>query len=177
MKEIEVKILDINRPDVEKTLQKLGAIKSFEGIMAATFFDFPDRKLQKKGDILRLRTEGDVSVLTFKKPVSGRKNAAKVMEETETRIGNPDHFRTILKNLGLSPFNENRKIRTQYDLGAVHVVIDEYQDDLSMIPVFLEIEAPDEFQLYEVVQKLGFTPEDCYNWSTYELVQHYKVQV
>ncbi|MEZ4777574.1 MAG: class IV adenylate cyclase [Bacteroidia bacterium] len=177
MKEIEVKILEINRQQVEETLQQLGAIKSFEGIMAATFFDYPNRSIQKKGGILRLRTEGDISMLTYKNPVEGEKSSAKVMEETETSIGDPEKLMVIFKKTGLLPFNHNHKIRTQYNLGSVHVVIDEYQGDLAGIPAFLEIEAPDETQLYEVVRQLGFKPEDCHSWSTYDLVQHYKVEV
>jgi hypothetical protein len=46
MEEIEVKILEVNRKELEKKLIKLGAKKTFEGEISATFFDFKDRSIK-----------------------------------------------------------------------------------------------------------------------------------
>lgn len=175
MKEIEVKILDIDRSEIERKLKSLGASVSFDGEMIATFFDYPDRSVQKKGDLIRLRTEGDVSVLAYKRHISSQ--GAKIMEESETVIENPAQMKNILKGLGLLPVRENHKHRIQYDLGDTHIVIDRYMGDLAYIPEFIEIEAPGEERMNEVVRLLGFQPEDCVSWNTYDLIRHYKVEV
>ncbi|MEM9984178.1 MAG: CYTH domain-containing protein, partial [Bacteroidota bacterium] len=68
MEEIEVKILEIDRAQVEQRLKALGATLSFDGEMIALFFDFADRRIKSAGSVLRLRKEGDRSVLTHKRP-------------------------------------------------------------------------------------------------------------
>ena len=69
MKEIEVKILDIDRKEVEKKLVSLGARKIFDGILEARYYDFQDYHLKKSGVSLRLRKENKRVVLTLKKKV------------------------------------------------------------------------------------------------------------
>ena len=48
MKEIEVKILDINVGEVRKKLQNLKAEKIFYGENKMVFFDYPTEDLKKK---------------------------------------------------------------------------------------------------------------------------------
>ena len=55
MKEIEVKILGIDRRKVEQTLTGLGAEKVFDGEIQTFFFDFKDGRIIKAKDVLRLR--------------------------------------------------------------------------------------------------------------------------
>lgn len=171
MTEIEVKILEIDRPALEARLHALGAVRSFAGEMSAVFFDWPGRGLTAAGQVLRLRREGPVTQLTFKERIS--QAGTKQMHEHETQVADPAVIRIIMSALGLERIKETRKFRTQYDLGDTHVVIDDYQDQLAGIPPFLEIEAPTESRLFEVVALLGYAPADCRDWSTYELVQHY----
>ena len=171
--EIEVKILEINRSSIVEKLLKLEAKKSFDGEMLALFYDREDDNIHKMGDVLRLRKEGDTTVLTYKKFVS--QEGAKIMEEYETRVGDVEQMRTILDLLDFKVKKKTRKFRTQYDLGDTHVVIDDYQDELAAIPVFIEIEAPNMDRLEEVVRLLGYTKEDCLSWNTYQLMKHYNI--
>lgn len=171
--EIEVKILEIDPPALEQRLQALGAQRSFAGEMFAIFFDWPDRRLTQAGQVLRLRREGEAVQLTFKDGLS--QAGTKQMDEHETQVEDPAVIRKILTTLGLESIQETRKFRTQYDLGDAHVVIDAYQDRLAAIPPFLEIEAPTEARLFEVVALLGYQRSDCLSWSTYDLVQHYGI--
>lgn len=173
LQEIEVKILEIDPDSIVKRLMELGAKKSFDGEMLALFFDKENDDIQKTGDVLRLRKEGDVTVLTYKKFVS--QDGAKIMEEYETRVGDVDQMRTILDLLDFKVKKKTRKFRTQYELGDTHIVIDDYQDELAAIPVFIEVEAPNMERLQEVVQLLGYSTKDCLSWNTYHLMKHYKI--
>ena len=58
MKEIEVKILEINVADVQKRLKELGAQKLFDGELEWVVFDFPDGRLGKEEILVRLRRTG-----------------------------------------------------------------------------------------------------------------------
>jgi adenylate cyclase, class 2 len=171
MREIEVKILEVDRSEVERTLRKLGATISFDGEMSALFFDFADRRITNAGSVLRLRRENQHTVLTHKWAVT--QQLAKVMEETETQVQDFDAMREILLSTGLEIIEATRKFRMQYDLPDGQVVIDDYQDDLAAIPVFIEIESPSLDQLRHIIHQLGYRPEDANSWSTYDLVRYY----
>jgi len=171
--EIEVKILEVDRPAVLARLKELGAQKSFDGEMLALFYDTKDENIDKKGDVLRLRKEGAETILTYKKFVS--EEGAKIMEEYETSIGDVSQLRAILALLNFEEKKKTRKFRTQYDLGDTHIVIDNYQDELAVIPEFIEIEAPNLARMEEVVSLLGFKTEQCLSWNTYHLMKHYKI--
>ncbi|MEL6671579.1 MAG: class IV adenylate cyclase [Bacteroidota bacterium] len=175
MQELEVKILEVNRPQVEERLAALGATKSFDGEMLAIFFDWEDGKIGQAGEVFRLRREGENAVLTYKRPIS--KEGAKIMEEYETEINDLVQMRAILDILGLKVVKKTRKFRTQYELGDTHVLFDHYQDEMAQIPVFLEIEAPNMERLYETVESLGFKVSDCKSWHTGDLIRHYGLVV
>jgi adenylate cyclase class 2 len=171
MHETEVKILDINRADVEARLAALGVERVFDGTLRAQLFDFEDRHLGKSGNLLRLRSEGDRVVLTYKGPIGD--SPAKVRHEIEVTVGSFDNCRDILAKLGLAPILATQKRRTAYSLQGAQVVIDKYEGVHAHIPEFLEIEAPDLESIYEVARKLGFRPDDCKPWGFRRLVQHY----
>ncbi|MEM8892205.1 MAG: class IV adenylate cyclase [Bacteroidota bacterium] len=173
MKEIEVKILEIDRKALVSRLEELGAEKSFDGEMLALFFDTEEGNIYKSGDVLRLRKEGEETVLTYKKFIS--QEEAKIMEEFETSIGDIVQMRAILDLLNFKVTKKTRKFRTQYELGDTHVVIDNYQDELEAIPEFMEIEAPGMERISEVLELLGYSVEDCKSWHTYDLIKHYKL--
>ena len=67
MREIEVKILEINRKKVEETLTDLGAKKILDSDLQTIFFDFKDGRIIKAKDVLRLRKDENKTELTYKK--------------------------------------------------------------------------------------------------------------
>ncbi|RMG31431.1 MAG: class IV adenylate cyclase [Bacteroidetes bacterium] len=172
MQEIEVKILEIDRDEIEKKLLALGAEKYFEGEMRAVYYDAADGHIHQQGDALRLRKEGSKTVLTYKRAIS--RQGAKIMEECETEVASMENMQQILSLLGFKPLKETRKFRTSYLLEGCSVVIDEYTGALAHIPPFIEVEATELGRMQAVVKRLGYTPEACKSWSTYELVQHYQ---
>jgi adenylate cyclase class IV len=67
MKEVEVKILEINKEKVVKILTESGALRVFDGEILTLFLDFPNNQIHKRRDVLRLRKEGNKSELTYKR--------------------------------------------------------------------------------------------------------------
>ena len=171
MIETEVKILEIDRKEVEDKLISIGAKKVFDDKVNASFFDFEDGSLKKSGTVLRLRTEGKKAVLTLKEPI--KKGEAKIKEESEIEVSDLGTTKKILESLGLRVWRVAKKHRTTYSLEGVHFELDNYIEENDFIPEFLEIEAKTLEEIYKFVEALGFSKEDCKPWSLKDLVKHY----
>jgi len=171
MKEIEVKILEINRKTIEQALTGLGAKKILDGDIQTTFFDFKDGRIIKAKDVLRIRKEPDRVELTYKKVHVAK--TAKTAEEYSVEISNLETMRKILENLGLSVKEDIEKHRISYALGNVRFDLDCYAGNYGYIPEFMEIEAENIELIHKYAALLGFKAEDCLPWSTEELIRHY----
>jgi adenylate cyclase, class 2 len=170
-KEIEVKILGIERSAIEKKLIALGAVKIFDDEITAFYYDFPDKSIRRRAETLRLREEGMKSVLTLKKDFGS--TAAKIREEHEVEVSDFEKMKYLLENIGLRTWAEMKKHRTSYELGEVHFEIDTYQDALGYIPVFLEIEGSDIDTVYAYAELLGFSKDDCRPWDIIQVSAYY----
>jgi adenylate cyclase class 2 len=116
-------------------------------------FDLKDRPLTTGGRLLRLRSVGGQSVLTFKAPVPGE-HRHKLKVEHETAISDPEELRAILSGLGFEPVYRYQKFRATYALGAVEAAVDE-----TPLGIFVELEgAPDDVD--EAATALGAEPSD-----------------
>ncbi len=171
MKEIEVKILEIDVTVIRQKLKKLGANKTFDEDMHTIVFDTPDGQLKKKGLFLRLRQEGNDVHFCFK----GKKDASKefkVREEIELTVSSMKDMVIVLEKLGFVKKFEYAKHREQYKLGKISFDIDTYKE----IPTLLEIEAPTEKEVETAVKALGYSMKQTTNVSAGELFQKYKVK-
>lgn len=169
MKEIEVKILEIDVADIQQKLKTLGTKKTFDGDMHTIVFDTTDGQLKKKGQFLRLRQEGNNVHFCFK----GKKDSSKkfkVREEIELNVSSMEDMTIILSQLGLVKKLEYFKHREQYKLGKISFDIDTYKE----IPTFLEIEAPTEKEVEKAVKLLGYSMKDTTNASASELFEKNK---
>lgn len=166
MQEKEVKIIEINREKIIQKLEDLGAKKIFEGDLISSYFDFPDNSISNKG-VLRIRKNDKETILTFKELI--RKKEAKIAEEHETKIDNPEVITEILKGLGLKKIKELKKHRISYKIKNIRFEIDKFPD----IPIFLEIEAPSIEKINEFVEKLNLPKENIKSWTTMEILKHY----
>lgn len=174
MHEIEIKILDIDGNAVENRLLSLGAEKVFDDEMHALYYDFPDHSLRGSGTVLRLRREGEKSLLALKK--DRESSEAKVREEQEIEISDFSAMQYLLDHLGLKAWLEMKKHRTTYSFRDLHVEIDTCHGAYGYIPQFLEIEGPDIATIYAVAQLLGFTKNDCRPWDILQVAAHYSGQ-
>lgn len=171
MHEVEIKILDIDRGEVETRLVSLGARKTFEGRMQAIYYDNESNLIRRQRGVLRLRKEGDRAVLAFKSHVESE--AAKVREEREVGVSSFEEMNAILRASGFRPWLRMEKDRTTYELEGVHFEIDNYHGEHEFIPEFLEIEGPDVDTVYRYAALLGFKEESCLAWDAVQLAEHY----
>ena len=174
MKEIEAKILQVNREKIEGSLASLGARKIFDGEIQTFFFDFKDNSIVKAKNVLRLRKEQDRAELTYKKV--NVTQAAKVAEEYSVEISDLETTKKILQNIGLQVTEDMQKHRVSYLLDHARFDIDRYIERYAFIPEFLEIEAENEDAIHRYAGLLGFKPEECLPLSTTELIKHYSVK-
>lgn len=171
MKEIEAKILSIDRERCEKILRSLDANKTFEGEIQTTFYDYSDKSIEHAKNLLRLRKVGEKTYLTCKKYIKNKN--AKIRKEYEIEVSDYKTTDIILQFLKLSPTIMVKKLRTSYALNNVHFEFDTHLEKYGYIPVFLEIEAKSLTALYKSAQLLGFTKNDCKPWSFFDVVEYY----
>ncbi len=172
MHEIEVKILEVNRKEVEAKLVQFGAKKVFEGELNAVMFDFEDERIKNAKDLLRLRKAGNKVILTYKK-FTGISDV-KDLKEIEVDVSDFNKMKAMLEELGLAVVESTRKTRISYQLEGVHFDFDKYLDENIFIPELLEIEAEDNIVLHKYINLLGFERKDCKPWNFFEVKEYYK---
>jgi adenylate cyclase class 2 len=142
--ELKFKIDDYN--DICKKLQKSGADflgKSFEKTIR---FDSQDKRLEKNGLFLRVRT-GFKNIVTLKKKILNRD--FKEREEIEFEISDPEKMELVFSNLGFNKKKIMEKYREKWTLNNTEVVVDK-------LPMgdFAEIEG-DEASIEKTANILG----------------------
>lgn len=155
MKEIEVKVRNIDKEKIVKKIIGLGAKKVFSGKVVDFRFDTPSRTLSKAGKALRIRQKGKYTYLNFK----GKKKSIESIigrDEIGVRVSSFKTMQRILHELGYVKIFDLIKHRTEYRIGDVNFDIDEY---IGLDPI-LEIEGTsyDEVGLY--LDKLNIREED-----------------
>jgi adenylate cyclase class 2 len=166
MREVELKILDIDVKNVKSKLKALGASCSGTHLMHINIFDYPDGRLLRNGILFRLRTSQGKTVLTLKKHHSSGK--FKDSEETEMEVPDVKSFVSILGSLGYVCAEEQEKRRTTYHVNGVEVEIDEYPG----VPPYLEIEGPKK-NIEALVKKLGFRMSQTTNYTYQQVIKSY----
>jgi predicted adenylyl cyclase CyaB len=171
MKELEVKILEVNRGRIEEILANLGARRVFDGEIETFFFDFKDGAIAKARNVLRLRKEGHKVQLTCKTVLGNQE--VKVSEEYTVEVSDFERMKKILESLDLSVVENMKKHRVSYALDRLRIDIDLYAGDYGYIPEFLEIEAENIDLIHKYAEILGFKAKDCLPWSTGDLILYY----
>jgi len=167
MKEIEVKILNVNKKEMQKKLEKLGAVKDFDGELKQIYYDIMDNHLRNCKKSLRLRKACNKTYLTFKHKLNTHK--AKICDEFELEVSDFNKMHRILKEAGFEELKKADKYRTSYKLDKTHFELDTYPNE----PTLLEIEAPNIKTIEKYVKLLGYTMNDAKAWSYAEILEHY----
>lgn len=149
--EYEVRILEIDREQVIKKLEELGAEFQWDRIQRRYVYDFIPKI---EGKWIRLRTNGEKSTLTIKNLVSSLIDGT---QELEIEVDNFERCHLILKELGYEAKGYQENKRCQYLLNGVEIDIDSW----PLIPTYLEIEGASEEIVYHTASLLGFTKEEC----------------
>ena len=149
--EYEVRVLEINPEEMIQRLEKLHAEFEWDRIQRRYVYDFIPKEEKKW---IRLRTNGDKTTLTIKNLVTSKIDGT---QELEVVVDDFERTNLILKELGYvaKGYQENRRI--QYLLNGVEIDIDSWPH----IPTYLEIEGQSEAAVYNALEALGFTREDC----------------
>ena len=144
--EYEVRILEIDKEEIVRKLEQLGAEFQWDYVQRRYVYDFIP-KVDSKW--IRLRTNGKKTTLTIKNLVSSEIDGT---QELEIEVDNFERTHLILKELGYEAkgYQENRRV--QYMLNGCEVDIDYW----PMIPTYLEIEGPSEEAVYNTLKELGF---------------------
>ena len=114
--------------------------------------DSQDDALFHRRCVLRVRSEGGKSLLTFKGPV--QPGPMKVREEHETVVADGDALLAILNELGLRVWFRYEKYREEFAAEDVIIAIDE-----TPVGTFVEIEGGEE-HIHRTAAALGKTPAD-----------------
>jgi adenylate cyclase class 2 len=150
--EIEIKLPLSGAADGRRRLRQAGFRVARRRVFESNvLFDTPERSLRARGLLVRLRTAGTRTVLTFKgRAVPGKH---KIREEIETELNGGPALAEILQRLGYRPSFRYEKYRTEYAQpdGPERAMLDE-----TPVGVFLELEGPPRW-IDRMARRLGFT--------------------
>ncbi|MDD2907674.1 MAG: CYTH domain-containing protein [Candidatus Gracilibacteria bacterium] len=176
MLEKEIKILEINKEEICKKLDSLGAEKTFEGYIHDIYYDFVEgenMKMEENKRLFRVRQKGETHLYTIKrkrnKKSDGGEDGVKIADEGENIITDVDSFKKVLEKYGMSQTREKKKHRTSYRLNGVEFDIDDYDS----IPTLLEIEAKTVEEIKEYVKILGLEKHIQKDFGSRKLYEYY----
>ena len=155
MKEVEIKVKNINKRRVINTIEKLGAQKVFAGKVEDFRYDTQSRKLSKQGKVLRVRQRGEHTFLNVKGKKTSKEGIVK-REEISVKVSDIKIIRSLLKELGYSMIFSLKKHRIEYKLEDITFDIDEYP---GMSPI-LEIESDNHPSVERYLKILNIKEED-----------------
>lgn len=157
----------------DECASKLGALgarvekpRHFE---ANILYDFPDERVSKRDEALRLRRVDDEAWLTWKGPQHGS-GRIKKRRELETHVDDGDAVEGILEALGACECFRYEKYRACYRLRDALVTLDE-----TPIGVFLEIEATPVL-IAELASALDLAMENAINLSYPRLYERFRLE-
>ena len=160
MKEIELKILNVDVPAMRRKLKKLG----LKRVMKPTLLHeihFISENFRGKGSrasLFRLRKEGGRSFLTVK--AKRRKDKRfDVRQETEVSVSDFEKTKKILEAVGFKILREREKFREEYKGKGVKVEIDSY----PKIKPYAEVEGNDKKTVLKFLSTLGYSLKDTTN--------------
>lgn len=142
--EYEVRVLEINKENLIKKLESLGAKKVADFDYKRRIYNFNPVTPYKW---IRLRTDGKKTTLTVKKLESLEIDGTK---EMEIEVSSFDETNNMLNELGYKSHTYQENKRTRYILNNVELDIDSW----PYIPTYLEIEGKDEKSVKDMIKLL-----------------------
>lgn len=146
MKEIETRANISNPVQILKRLSQNNFIEKKESIQHDIMFDYPDGKLFKSGQKIRIRIEDGKSEITYK---GGFEATEMVSKRTELNISisssEVDNFKLFLSSIGFPILFEIKKKRREFIKGDLKITFDEW----PIIGTLIEIEGITEKSILE----------------------------
>lgn len=139
--EVEIRALLQNRQDIEKCLLEQGFIGQPPINQVDTVLDYPDARLFKSGQAIRLRVENGQAVLAYKGQFqSGDTVSRRVEIESPLALSAVAPTIEIFTALGFPLLFQVHKQRTIYKRDGIKVTFDEW----PIIGCLMEIEGPED---------------------------------
>lgn len=173
MRELEVKILNIDLNQMEEKIKKLGGKLIAKEVQVNTLIDSKDKYIEKNLDsYLRIRETKSILEDSIKYTLTMKKNVEReaIRENIETNIDISDREAMIklLENLGYFVYQEGYKERTSYILEGARLDLDTWDKDTYPYP-YMEIEVKNQDDLEQMINKLSISKENISTKSILEL--------
>jgi len=162
-KEYEVKILNIDPATIEQKLQSIGAVKEGDYLYRSCSFDYPDFPLNKNNSWVRLRDEGNKTMLAYKRRLGVTSNAGndEGMEEIEVEVSDFEKTKQFLLKIGMIIKFEQEKKRTRFVKDDIEFDIDTW----PRLQPYMEIEGKSDEAVYAAMALLGIDRTDALKCS------------
>ncbi len=171
-REIEVRFLEINYPELLKKLHEKGAQDFGEDFLREIIFY--DKDLTWMYDVkkfVRIRQTKKSILLSFK---HHQEDSAVGTKEIEIEVSDVEKTKELLQEVGLIAFREQEKKRHTFKLGEVIVDIDTWPS----IPTYVELEGPSEESLKKAAEVLGFDWKDVvFKTARFIIEERYNIPV
>ncbi|ACY95784.1 class IV adenylate cyclase [Thermomonospora curvata] len=167
--EFEAKLLDIDPEEMACRIESAGGRRTSEDRLQRRYvFDIdtpPD-----PARWMRLRDDGVRATLAVKHIVHDGIDGTK---EVEVSVDDFDQTLLLLQELGYKPksYQENR--RTSFQLGEVHLEVDEW----PLIPPYLELEGPSKEAVLAAADRLGIEHGRLTGINTVEVYRRYGMDI
>ena len=151
--EREIKLRFASANDARDAIAAVGATPLRERrLQDDRLFDWPDGRLARARQLLRVRQELGTATLTFKG--APQSDTMKVREEIETAVGDAASLLAMLDRLGLHVWFRYQKYRQEFTRGDVVLAVDE-----TPVGTFAELEG-DEQGIITLASAMGREPSD-----------------
>ncbi len=158
-RETEIKLAFFDAAAARSSLRSVGFRLSRRRVFEANIvFDGADQAIGEAGCLLRIRSAGLRSTLTFKGAPTFDKHKSR--EELEMEISDATALASIFGRLGLKPVFRYEKYRTEFIFEDGAAMLDE-----TPIGVFVELEGPPEW-IDRTAARMGF-PQERYITASY----------
>ncbi len=155
IREIEIKLRVGDAAAARRMLRRAGfRVRRRRVFESNVLYDTADRALGRERKLLRVRSVGSDTILTFKgTPVDGKH---KIREELELELSDGATFARILERMGMEPSFRYEKYRTEFQRPGPEAVA---TLDETPIGNFVELEGPPAW-IDKVAAEMGFEEPD-----------------
>ncbi len=147
--EFEERVLEVDKEDIIKKLEKLNAVKVGDFRQRRYVYDFHPKR---ENEWIRLRTDGNRTTLTYK---NVEKNTIDGTKELEIEVSSFDKTNELLEILGYRRRAYQENYRTRYLVEGVEIDIDSW----PLIPTYLELESDNIEKIKKIEKKLDIDEE------------------
>lgn len=148
--ELETKVLDVKRNEIEKKIEELGGRKVLETRLKVVWYR---KRGWGEGDdewFLRIRNDGEGKNEVTWKAKSKKRGVARGHREINFVVDNTREIENLFLELGLERYAYQEKDRTSWLWEDVRLDLDHY----PKMPAYLEIEGKSERQIEKAIEAL-----------------------